>query len=297
VWGSRPCVEGASATRATYYSDERFAKNDSLPCLASNGTLLESLRYSPARQKAIQDTRKAEGWTYSGEIIQALGTQVKYAQGPEYLERVTSPANGDVLTYAAHKADGTWLLDREDVIIDGQKYTSHYTFDAQNRIAQQQVDYQNASACNHVITSTASFLYANDALSAVQIKGGYDGYTAEGSPRVDWTANVAYTYDANARVAKEELAVTSLTKTYTAKPIGAVRDEVSHLYAAMRVKRPLENTMRTGDFCASAGTILLGNQIDLRPFYAMSPNVAMLLPFGVTKATVTFTYPDSYKLR
>ena len=35
-----------------------------------HGTMLESLRYTPARQRAIQDARKAEGWTYSGEIIQ-----------------------------------------------------------------------------------------------------------------------------------------------------------------------------------------------------------------------------------
>jgi len=49
--------------------------------------------------------------------------------------------------------------------------------------------------------------------------------------------------------------------------------------------------------CATAGNVFVGNAIDLRPFYAMSPNVSMLLPYGVTKATVSFTYPDAYKVR
>jgi len=44
VWNSRPCVDGASATRATYYSDARFHRNDVLPCLWKNGTMLESCR-------------------------------------------------------------------------------------------------------------------------------------------------------------------------------------------------------------------------------------------------------------
>ena len=202
-----------------------------------------------------------------------------------------------MLNYAAHKTGEVWLLDREELILEGQKYVSRYTFDAQNRIAQQQVEYQNAAGCNHVISMTADYTYTNDALSAVSIKGGYDGFTVEGLPRVDWTANVAYTYDANARVTKEELAVASMTKTYMAKPQGAARDEVNRLYPTMRVKRPIENMLRTGDVCATNGTLLLGNPIDLRPFYAISPNVAMVIPFGVTQETVSFTYPDSYKAR
>src|SRR6185369_15814616 len=60
VWSSLPCVDGASATRATYFAEDRFNRNDSLPCLFP-GTMLDSLRYSPVKQKAIQDARKAEG--------------------------------------------------------------------------------------------------------------------------------------------------------------------------------------------------------------------------------------------
>jgi hypothetical protein len=36
---------------------------------------------------------------------------------------------------------------------------------------------------------------------------------------------------------------------------------------------------------------MLGNPIDLRPFYAITPNLAMVLGTGITRATVTFTYP------
>lgn len=301
VWNSRPCIDGTSATRATYYADGRFAKNDSLTCLF-NGTMLDALRYAPKRQRNIQDARKAEGWSYNGEIIQGWsdrqGNQIKYVQGAGYLEKVVSPASGDALAYTAHAAaDGTWLLDREDLIVEGQRYVSKYAFDSSNRIVQQQVDYQNAASCNHLISMTADYAYTNDALIGVKIHGGYDGYQAEGSPRVDWDAAVAYTYDAAGRVTKEELTLVSFNKTYTQKPIGNYRDEVSKLYIGMRARRPIENLSRSGDLCGTSGTLLLGNMIDLRPFYAMSPNLAIQLPYGVTRAAVSFTYPESYKIR
>ena len=298
IWNSRPCVDGATATRATYYADDRFAKNDVLPCLFP-GTMLEALRYTPAKQKRIQETRKAEGWTYNGEIIQGWRNDIRYAQGPDYLEKIVSPTGGEILNYSAHKSgDGNiWLLDREDVVIDGQKYISRYTFDVNNRITQQQVEYQNAAGCDHVIDMTADYTYQNDALTAVKITGGYDGYVAEGSPHVDWQANIAYAYDANARVTKEDLAVTAFNKMYTAKPQGALREEISRIYPSMRVKRPIENGIRLGDLCGTAGTLLLGNPIDLRPFYAISPNLAIALSYGVSRASVSFTYPDSFKVR
>ncbi len=297
---TRPCGEGATATRATYYSDDRFARNESLPCLW-NGTMLDALRYTPARQRAIQDARRAEGWTYNGEVIQGWsdkqGNQIRYAQGTDYLEKIASPSGGEILQFAAHRSDAGWLLDREDVIIDGQQYTSHYTFDAQNRIAGQTVDYVNAAACGHVISMAADYTYTGDALTSVKIHGGYDGYVVEGTPKVDWQVAIAYTYDQSARISKEDLAVTSLNKTYGSKPVGAARDEVSLLYTGMRVKRPLENVTRVGDLCALSGTTTVGNPIDLRPFYALTPDLAMLVPFGVTRASVTLTYPDSFKVR
>ena len=107
---TRACVEGVTATRTTYFSENRLAKNDALPCIYP-GTLREALRYTPARQRAIQEARKSEGWTYDGEILQGWtdkqGNQLRLTQGAEYLEKAVSVATGESLEYAAHKtADG-----------------------------------------------------------------------------------------------------------------------------------------------------------------------------------------------
>lgn len=302
VWNTRPCVEGASATRATYFSEERFNRNDILPCMNKGGTALESLRYTASRQRAIQDARRAEGWTYAGDVLQNWsdrgGNQVRYHQGNDYLEKITSTAGGEILTYVAHPegGKGLWLLDREDLVVDTQRYTNRYTYNT-GRLAQQQVEYQNTAACNHLVTMTADYNYdASDLLSTVTIKGGYEGFLAEGLPKTDWQATVAYTYDEKARVAKEELSLASMNKVYQQKAHGELREEVGKLFTGMRVKKPVENMHRTGDLCGTAGSMLLSNQVDLRPFYVMSPNLAIALQNGVTRAVVTFTYPDSYVL-
>jgi tetratricopeptide (TPR) repeat protein len=299
VWSSRPCIDGASATRATYFADDRFHRNDILPCMFKGGSMLESLRYSPARQQAIRDARKAEGWTFSGDMLSGWsdkqGNTIKYVQGPQYLEKVTSSTGGEILAYVAHEQGGYWLLDREDIVIDAQRYMNRFSFDSAGRIVQQHVEYQNTAACNHLIGMTADYSYTNDLLSSVIIHGGYEGFAAEGKPKTDWTANVTYAYDDHSRVTKEELAVTSLTKIYDAKPHGALRDDINRLYPTMRAKRPVDSIQRSGDVCASAGATSLSNPIDLRPFYAMSPNLAIALQNGINRAVVTFTYPDNYK--
>jgi Tfp pilus assembly protein PilF len=296
AWNTRSCAAGASATRATYYSDGRFNRNDILACLTPEATLRESLRYSPALQRAIQNARRAEGWTYSGEVLQGWadkqGNQIRFAQGARYLERVTSSPAGDVLTYEAHEgADGVWLLDREDLVIDAQRYTNRYSFDADGRIAQQRVEYQNSAACNHLIAAIGDFSYQDGRLAGVALRGGYEGFAAEGLPKTGWQAKVDYAYDDRGRLSSEELSVTSFTKTYMQKPVGHLRDDIERLYPSLRIKRPLENLARSGDLCASSGSAALSNPVDLRPFYAMSPNLAIAMPNGVTRAVVTFTYP------
>ncbi|HYI09150.1 MAG TPA: tetratricopeptide repeat protein [Thermoanaerobaculia bacterium] len=301
VWNTRSCADGASATRATYFADQRFNRNDILPCLWKDGSMLETLRYSPARQRTIRSAREAEGWTYAGEVLQdwsdKSGNQIRMVQGPQHLEKITSSTGGEVLTYVAHAGDsggggGIWLLDREDLVIDAQRYLNRYTYDAAGRIAQQQVEYQNTAACNHLISMTADYAYANDALSTVAIKGGYQGYPAEGNPKTDWTATVAYSYDEKARVTKEEVSLASFNKTYDVKPAGALRDDINKLYPSMRIRKPIENLPRTGDLCAGAGTAPLTNAVDLRPFYTLSPNLGIALQNGITRAVVTFTYPE-----
>ena len=297
IWNTRGCVDGASATRATYFSGDRFNRNDILPCLFPGASLLEALRYSPARQRDIRNARIAEGWTYEGDSLQSWsdkqGNHIRYVQGPQYLEKITSTLGGEILTYTAHEhVPGMWLLDREDLIVDGQRYLNRYTFDANGRIAQQQVDYQNTAACNHLISMTADYAYQGDLLTGVQIRGGYEGYVAEGKPKASWEASVAYTYDDKAHVTKEELTVTSMNKVYEQRAVGELRGDISRLYTPFRIRRPLETVQRVGDLCATAGTLNLGNAIDLRPFYAMSPNLAMALQNGIQKAVVTFTYPQ-----
>jgi tetratricopeptide (TPR) repeat protein len=294
VWNTRACADGASATRATYFADGRFHRNDILPCLFK-GSMLESLRYTPAKQREIRDARKVEGWTFANDALQGWsdkqGNTIKYVQGAEYLEKITSSQGGEILTYVAHRGgEGIWLLDREDLIIDAQRYTSRFSFDSAGRIAQQQVEYQNTSACNHLISTTADFTYANDVLSSVAITGGYEGFAAEGKPKAEWTATITYAFDEKARVSKEELVVTSLSKTYEAKAHGAIRDDLERIWPTMRVRRPIENAARSGDLCASAGATALANAVDLRPFYAMSPNLGVALQNGITKMLVTFTY-------
>jgi len=296
VWNTRACVEGASATRATYAADGRFLRNDILPCLFK-GPMLEALRYSPQRQREIRDARKAEGWTFANDALQSwsdkAGNTIKYVQGTDYLEKVTASSGGEILTYVAHQGGGgVWLLDREDLIIDAQRYTSRFSFDAAGRVIQQQVEYQNTAACNHLITTTADFTYLNDLLSSVAIRGGYEGFVTEGKPKTEWTATVSYGYDEHSRVSKEELIVTAMNKTYEVKAQGAIRDELERLWPTMKIRRPIENVARSGDLCAAGGpNAPLSNPVDLRPFYTMSPNLGVALQNGITRMLVTFTYP------
>ena len=290
VWSSRACADGASATRATYFADGRFSRNDVLPCLWKNGSMLETLRWSSAKQREIQAARKAEGWTYSGDVIQG-NRDVRFVQGPRFLEKVMSTSGGEILTYVAREhGEGMWLLDREDLVVDATRYTNRYTFNDAGSIIRQRVDYQNTEACNHLISMTADYAYDGDALLSVNLSGGYEGFPAEGAPQSNWTATVGYAYDAAGRLATEELNVTSMTKTYTQKAHGELRDEIGRLYPTMRVKKPIDNLQRTGDLCVASGAATLANPVDLRPFYTLSPNLAIQLPLGVTKAVVTFTY-------
>lgn len=302
VWNSRPCVEGATATRSTFFLDNRLHKNDALTCMIPGGTMREALRYSPTLQRSIQDARKAEGWTYQGEVIQGWadrqGNQVRYIQGPDHLERIVSTSTGETLDFESHAGpNGRRLLDREDIVIDGQKYTSRYTFDAEGRIASQTVTYRNTAACNHLISMTANFTYDNDRLASATIDGGYDGFPAEGAPSTKWQVTVAYNYDPAGRLVKEDLTLASFQKTYAQRAHGQLREEVTRMYVTMRPKRPIESAIRLGDLCATSGNQLLSNLIDLRPFYTMSPNLAIALPLGVTRASVAFTYPESFAVR
>ncbi|HEX7704924.1 MAG TPA: tetratricopeptide repeat protein [Thermoanaerobaculia bacterium] len=297
VFNSRVCLEGASVTRATFFGGDRFNRNETLSCMF-DGPRAEALRYSPSRQSSIQDVRRAEGWTYSGEVLQSWsdreGNEIRYLQGPDFLERIESTSGGEILTYAAHQGPSGWLLDSEAWFIDGQQYDSSFTFDSEGRIAQQTVRYQNATACNHLIRMKADYRWEEDRLAGATLSGEYEGFVSEGSPKTEWQASLTNSYDELGRVVNEDLLVTSFTKTYAARPAKGEREVVSQLYPAMRVKRPLD-VSRSGDLCGIAAGRQLSNAIDLRPFYPLSPNFALALPNGVVRATVTHTYPPGYK--
>jgi len=82
VWNTRPCADGASATRATYFADNRFSRNDSLSCLFPNGTVADSLRYTPARQ------RTSAGELHSDDSTRLLPTRfAEYSAASALLTR------------------------------------------------------------------------------------------------------------------------------------------------------------------------------------------------------------------
>ncbi|MGK2857765.1 MAG: tetratricopeptide repeat protein [Thermoanaerobaculia bacterium] len=299
-WNSRPCVVGASATRTMFYLDGRFGGNEVLACNIKSGRYGESLSYSPSRQKAIRDARRSEGWVYQADqlVEKKVGEQrvIVLEQGPEVLERLLAPASGDVLSYTAETGgERRWNLATEDLVIDGVRFSKRYTYDATGRIAKESVTYQNRGACDHLIDATADYVRGDDGkLASVRFGGGYKGLAVEGSPRVAWAGTLSFTYDSRGRLAREEFVLSSATKTYEEKPRERrIRDEVNDFYPTLKWKKPFD-IMRTGDFCGTSGNQRLANRIDLRPFYTVSPSLPMLLPFGVAKMTIDYTYPESF---
>ncbi|MFA6956820.1 MAG: tetratricopeptide repeat protein [Thermoanaerobaculia bacterium] len=302
-WNSRPCLEGASATRTMYYVDGRFGGNELLSCLSKGGPYGQALAYSPAKQKTIRAARKAEGWLYDGDYLveKKVGDQkvIVLEQGADVLERLLAPVTGDVLAYEAAKT-GTesWNLDREDVVIDGVDYVKSYSYDAAGRLARETVAYQNRGACDDLIQMTADYVRnQSGALQSVKLGGGYSGLQVEGSPTVAWSGTLAFSYDDKGRVAREEFVLSSFTKTYAEKPrADQIRDDIKSFYPQMKWKQPIDLT-RSGDFCGAAGSQRLSNRIDLRPFYTVSPSLPILLPPGVAKMTVDYAYPEAYGLK
>jgi Tetratricopeptide repeat. len=298
VWNSRPCVAGATATRSSYYADGRVSKNEDLPCLQRDGAFLTTVRYTPRRQDEIQAARRAEGWIYAGDVLQSKtedNGKVVLEQG-DYLQRAVSTSTGEIVTYSAHQSpDGFWLLDAEDFSVDGQQYHKDYRFDAQGKISQEVVRYQNVAACSHLITMTADYTYDKDVVTGVHLNGAHDGYPVEGSPHTEWDGTIVYTYNASGRLEKEEFLLGTYQKTYAKRAIGTIRDELQRLDPSARPKKP-SDIRRSGDQCAMSGTTILGNPIDLRPLYTLSPNLAIQLPNGVNKVTVSFTYPDTFAI-
>lgn len=294
-----PCGVGASATRTSLYSDDRLAKNETIDCRIKQTNMLEQVRYSKGRQRAIQEARKAEGWTYRDDVITALEQEgsivIELIQG-DHLETLLSRSSGDALAFSATaRGENDWLLDREEMVIDGQKYVKTYQYDPQGTIVAERVTYQNDAACGHVIETKASYVREAGRLIRVDFEGNTTGFEFEGLPKTTWNGAITWSYDSQGRISREVFEVTKQEKLYTERPRGPMRDEVKRLYPQFRPGKSLD-ILRKGDLCAMVGNRPLGNPIDLRPFASVSPNLAVQVTGGVVKISVDYTYPAGFEL-
>jgi hypothetical protein len=128
-------------------------------------------------------------------------------------------------------------------------------------------------------------------VTAARFSGGYDGYRVEGFPQVHWEATLSRSFDAGSRLTREDLSVTSFQKLWTAKPQGSVSDEVRRYYTALKVRKPTD-IRGVGDVCAVGASGLVDEAIDLRPFFVVSPAVAVRLDRGDTRVVVDYAYGD-----
>lgn len=290
-WSSRSCAPGSSATLSTFYSTGAPYQSEPLPCMYS-GSYANALQYTTPKRRAIQAARKADGWSFDGNRISTFrdGDHViELIHDGEVLERIASPSAGDLLEHSARRlSDGRWQVDWEDRVIEGQRYRKQYAYDGMGRIVRETVRYQAANSCGQVIEVSADWRYEGERLMSVSLQGGYEGYPSEGSPRMQWRGTVAFTYDTNGFVQREDLNIDSFEKTYT-KLSRNMRRDLERYYPGIRVNAP-QDLLVNGDICGSAGTQRVMNLIDLRAFDAWSPNLAIALPPGVTRATVSFTH-------
>jgi ribosomal protein L40E len=293
-----PCGVGASATRTSYFSDGRLAKNETLDCRI-DGTFLESVRYSKPRQRAIQQTRKNEGWIYRDDVIHRLEDQgdvlIELIQG-DSLEGLLSRSSGDALFFTgARRGNDDWLLNREERVIDGQLYVKIYEYGPDGGIAREHVTYQNDRACGHINRTSADYVWEAGRLSSVELTGGNDGFVAEGRPKTQWNGAITWSYDDHGRISRETFTLLDHTKRFESRTRGAVGDVMKRLYPGFRPKRDIDIHTR-GDRCGYAGNREIGNEIDLRPFDSITPNLAVQVPFGVVRLTVDYTYPTGFQV-
>ena len=294
-----PCGVGASATRTSFYVEDRLAKNETIDCRIEQANMLEQVRYSKGRQRAIQEARKSEGWTYRGDVITTLSEDgavvIELVQG-DYLEHLLSKSSGDTLMFSATaRGENQWMLDREEMVIDGRKFVKSYQYDPAGRIVGERVTYQNDGACGHVIEMQASYIRDDGRLTRVDLNGTTTGFELEGLPKTSWNGAISWEYDEKGRITRETLEVARQEKLYTERPRGPMRNDVKRMYPQFRPGKPLD-VLRKGDLCAMIGNRMVGNPIDLRPFHSIAPNLAVQLPYGVVKVSVDYTYPEQFQL-
>ena len=290
TWEARSCGSRSSATRTT-----SAGGSEVLSCLFREGTVADLVRYSRARQSAIQQARRSEGWVYDGDELASFkgssGTELAVLRPSEGVMRIVSPLTGDFFDFRGHKDEsGMWALDDGERMIDGQKVRVHYSY-AGGRLVGERIRYQGNNVCAHLIETVAEYRYDEGRLSSAELHGGYLGYAQEGSPETSWHGTIAYSYGSDGSLQSEALTVDRFEKLYSSKPASGARKLVEALYPSMRPKKA-EDLLARGDSCAVVGARTVGDVIDLRALDAVSPNLAVSMAPGVTKVTVVSSRPE-----
>lgn len=295
-WSERACDAHVVVTRSFQDAAGKTRLSEPVGCAYPGATLSEYLQYSQIRRAAVQEARTAEGWTFAKDgLLQsrrsASGADLALQQG-DYLQRVDNLLTGEVFGYHAHTTttDGIWLLDVQPFSTGDQLFLINRTFDNDGRVQREDVTYDSA-ACHHAVAASATYTYSGDALTAARFTGGYEGYRVEGFPQTRWEATMSRTIDTSGRLTHEDLSVTSFQKVWSGKPQGVVSDEVRRYYTTLKVRKPTDVRM-LGDVCAFNGGGVVEEAIDLRPFFVVSPALAVRLARGDTRVVVDYVYAE-----
>ena len=178
----------------------------------------------PARQRAIQDARRAEGWTYAGDVLQGWsdkqGNQIRYVQGPEYLEKITSTIGGEILDVRRARR-GRGRVAARPRRPRHRRAALHEPLHVRRARAASRSSASTTRTPPPAITSssmTADYAYANDALASVDDQRRLRGLRGRGRAEDRLARRPSRTRTTTRRrVAKEELTVTSFNKTYDAE--------------------------------------------------------------------------------
>jgi len=294
-WNARACDAQVVVTRSFQDSNGKTRISEPVGCSYPGATMSEYLQYSQTRRAAVLDARTSEGWTFGKDGLlesrrSTPGVDLALHQG-DYLQRVDNLLTGEVSGYHAHMTtDGIWLLDVQPFSTGDQMFLINRTFDNDGRVQHEEVTYDSA-ACHHMVTASATYTYSGDAMTSAHFTGGYEGYRVEGFPQTRWEATLTRIFDATSRLTREDLSITSYQKVWNGKPQGSVSDEVRRHYTNLKVRKPMD-IRALGDVCAFSAGSAVDEAIDLRPFFVLSPAVAVRLSRGDARVVVDYAYNE-----
>ncbi|MEA2235471.1 MAG: hypothetical protein QOC81_195 [Thermoanaerobaculia bacterium] len=295
AWNARACGAHVTATRSFQDVNGKTRATESVDCAYPGAGLREYLQYSHEGSVAVHNARTKEGWSFAKEgLLEARrsssGVDLALQHG-DYLQRVDNLNTGEVFAYHAHATtDGIWLLDSQPFSAGDQRFLINRTFDNDGRVQREEVTYESA-ACHHTVTASAAYTYSGDSMTSARFDGGYDGYRVEGFPQTRWEASLVRTLDSAGRLTREDISVTSFQKLWNGKPQGTVSDEVRRYYTSLKVRKPMD-IRAAGDVCAYNSGVVVEEAIDLRPFFVVSPAMAVRLAKGDVRVVVDYVYTE-----